>query len=138
MTTTSSFVSTLATLAASLLRNSSVLMAASPVVWDEVVSRHLLLIKWVLAPRNVLRRYLNATRKPSCRDFGLLAPRACVTDPTARMAITGQCTFPAALFSRAERTILFCGLRIAIVRDHPSVLRSRPSDFQPRGHASRV
>ena len=59
MTTTSSFVSTLATLAASLLRNSSVLMAASPVVWDEVVSRHLLLIKWVLAPRNVLRQYLN-------------------------------------------------------------------------------
>jgi len=41
MTTTSSFVSTLATLAASLLWNSSVLMAASSVVGDEVVSRHL-------------------------------------------------------------------------------------------------
>src|SRR5580704_17741581 len=116
MTTTSNFVSTLATPAAPLLRNSSVLMAASSVLRDEVESRHFLLIKWVLAPRNVLRRYLNAARKPSCRDFGLLAPRACVTDPTARMAITGQCTFPAALFSRAKRTILFCALRIAIVR----------------------
>jgi hypothetical protein len=39
-----SFVSTLATLAASLLRNSSVLITASSVVWDEVVSQHLLLI----------------------------------------------------------------------------------------------
>jgi hypothetical protein len=39
----SSFVSTLATLAASLLRNSYVLTAASSAVWDEVASRHLLL-----------------------------------------------------------------------------------------------
>src|SRR6266436_4832480 len=56
MTTTSSFVSTLATLAASLLRNASVLMAASPVVWDEVVSRHLLLIKWPLSGETTVER----------------------------------------------------------------------------------
>jgi len=63
MTTTSSFVSTLATLAASLLRDSSVLMAASWVVWDEGVSRHLLWIKWVLAPRNVTEELLSRLRK---------------------------------------------------------------------------
>ena len=55
-----------------VLRNSSVLMAASSVVWDEVVSRHLLLIKWVLAPRNVLRRYLNSILRSAHRHRTIL------------------------------------------------------------------